>query len=63
MGRVTTRPAEISGVAGALAYLIAYLFGVDDPGVLVSLGIVIGFIPAAVTFAVELARGRGSGGG
>jgi len=50
------RPAETTAIASALALLICKLAGVDDPDVLVALGIVIGFIPAAVTWIVELSR-------
>lgn len=52
------RPAETGGVASALALLLAYVFGVDDPGVIVAIGVVIGFVPAAITWCVELARGK-----
>lgn len=51
-----SRPAESFGVAGALSLLIARLLGVDDPDVIVSLAVVIGFLPAAVTWLVERFR-------
>ena len=51
-----TRPAEWSAAAAALALLIVSLLGVDDTAVLTALGIVIGFIPTAVTSAVEYFR-------
>lgn len=63
MNRARQRPAELSGVAGALAILVAYLFGVDDPEVIVALAIVLGFVPAAVTWVVVLVREREQGGG
>jgi hypothetical protein len=47
------RPAETTaGVAAAVAVLICSLLDVDDPTVLGALVIVIGFIPAAVTWLV-----------
>jgi hypothetical protein len=49
---IKTRPAEWSAAAGAMAFLIVSILGVDDPAVLTALGIVIGFIPAAVTAIV-----------
>jgi hypothetical protein len=52
------RPAELSGIAGSLAFLICYIAGVDDPGVLAALGTVLGFIPAVVTWIVVLVRGQ-----
>jgi hypothetical protein len=51
------RPAELSAIAGSIAFLICYFAGVDDPGVLAALGAVIGFIPAMVTWIVTLVRG------
>lgn len=48
-----SRPAEWSAVSAAIALLIVSLLGVDDPSVLTALGIVIGFVPAAVTGIVE----------
>jgi hypothetical protein len=50
------RPAESGGVASAVALLIAYVSGVNDAGVIVSIGVVIGFVPAAITWAVETYR-------
>jgi hypothetical protein len=55
---VKTRPAETTAAASAIALLVCKLLGVDDPDVLVALGIVIGFIPAAVTWIVVLIRGK-----
>ena len=57
-----TRPAEASGVAAALALLICRLLGVEDADTIVALGIVVGFIPAAVTWAVNLSRPKGERG-
>ena len=54
---VHRHPAEITtGVAGALAYLIVYLLGVEDLTVYFSLGIVLAFLPTAITWVVELVR-------
>jgi hypothetical protein len=49
-----SRPAETSGVAAAAALLIARLAGISDADTIVALGIVVGFIPAAVTWVVNL---------
>ena len=54
----TRRPAETSAVAGAIALLIAWIAGVDDVGVIAAIGVVIGFIPAAVTWLVVTLRGK-----
>lgn len=50
------RPAEYAGVAGALALLVAHSLGVTDGDVITSLAVVIGFIPAVVTWIVTLVR-------
>ena len=55
---VKTRPAEWSAAAGALALLIVSVLGVDDPAILTAIGIVIGFIPSAVTSIVEYLRAQ-----
>lgn len=52
-------PAESAGGAGAVALLIAYLLGVDDPEALVALGAALGLIPAAVTLLVANGGVRG----
>ena len=52
------RPAELSGLAGAVAILLAGLLGVTNPTTIVALGVVVGALPAAVTWTVELVRGR-----
>ena len=55
-----TRPAEVGGVAAAVAFLIARLAGVTDAATVTSLGVVVGFVPAAVTWIVVLVRnGKG----
>jgi hypothetical protein len=51
------RPAEYTtGVAAALSALIVWSFGIDDANVAASLVVVIGAIPAAVTWLVVLLR-------
>jgi hypothetical protein len=53
---VAKRPAETAGiVAGAVAYLIGRLFDLNGEDVY-ALSILVGFVPAAVTWAVELAK-------
>ena len=52
------RPAETSGVAASIALLICRLLGVDDADTIVALGIVVGFVPAAVTWVVNLRDGN-----
>lgn len=47
-----TRPAETGGVAASLALLIGYFAGIHDAGVLTAIGVVIGFVPAAITWLV-----------
>jgi hypothetical protein len=51
-----SRPAETSGVASALALLIARVLGVDDVDTVTAIAIVIGFVPAGVTWAVNLGK-------
>lgn len=49
------RPAEITTVAGAYAFLGLYLFDlVDDPVLLVAATIVVGHIPVVVSWIVNL---------
>jgi hypothetical protein len=55
---VERRPAEASGVAGAVALLIARLLGVGDADTIVALAVVVGCIPALVTWLVVLLRSR-----
>jgi hypothetical protein len=50
------RPAETGAVAGAIALLIGYFAGIDDAAVLTAMGVVIGFIPAAITWLVTTFR-------
>lgn len=46
------RPAEAGGVATSIGVLIARLFGVKDTVTTDALIVVIGFVPAAITWAV-----------
>jgi hypothetical protein len=54
---VRQRPAEIGGVAGALALLVARTAGLGDPNLIVALATVIGFAPTGITWLIELVRG------
>jgi hypothetical protein len=54
--KVAQRPAETGGLAGAVTLLVAKVLGVDDPTTLVATGIVVGCIPAAITFIVTKVR-------
>lgn len=53
---VTRRPAEAAGVASAAALLVARALGVDDIATVTALAVVIGFVPAAVTWLVTILR-------
>lgn len=54
MSKKRSRPAEtVAGVAGALAALIGPPLGIDTAGEVAALAIVLGAIPAAVTWLVE----------
>jgi hypothetical protein len=53
---VTQRPAEIGGIAGAVAFLIARLVGVKDAATVTALGTIVGFVPAGITWLVTLKR-------
>jgi hypothetical protein len=50
------RPAELGGVAGAVAILLAWALGVDNPAIIAALGVVVGFVPAAITWTVATVR-------
>jgi hypothetical protein len=52
------RPAETGGVAGSVALLIGRVFGIKDPDTLVAIGVIVGVLPAMITWLVTLARGR-----
>lgn len=51
------RPAETGSLAGAAAILVGRLVGIDDPNTLVALTVILGFVPAAITWLVTLRRG------
>jgi hypothetical protein len=51
------RPAEIGGVAGAIAFLIARVAGLHDPTTVTAIGTVVGFVPAAITWIVVKIKG------
>lgn len=56
---VKDRPAETAmPIATVLAALIAKLAGVEDTDTIFYMAIVLSFVPAAVTWIVELVRGR-----
>jgi hypothetical protein len=58
MALVTTRPAETGAVAGAAALLVGRLAGVDDADTITAIAVLLGFLPAAITWLVNLVRGR-----
>jgi hypothetical protein len=47
-----TRPAELAGATGALALLISRVAGLNDPDVLMAIGVIAASTPAAVTAIV-----------
>lgn len=53
----TRRPAEAGSLAGAAAILVGRLVGIDDPNTLVALTVILGFVPAMITWVVTLERG------
>lgn len=58
MNKLQRRPAETGGVvAGAVAALIAKLVGIDDADTVIYLTIIVGFVPAAITWLVVTIRG------
>lgn len=55
---IQRRPAEIAGgVAMAIAGLICKVIGVDDPDTIIYVAVVVAWVPAAVTWGVNLYRG------
>jgi hypothetical protein len=52
------RPAETAAIAASIALLICKAAGVNDPDTLTAMAVVIGFIPAAVTWIVVTLRKR-----
>lgn len=55
MNVLARRPAETAGAALSAAALVGRLLGLDDSTVL-DLAVLIGFVPAGVTWVVELRR-------
>lgn len=53
------RPAESTGVAGALALLIARIAGIKDPDTIVALAVVVGFLPAMATWLKTTIEDKG----
>jgi hypothetical protein len=54
--KVQERPAETGGLAAAVAFLVCYFAGIDDPAVLAALIVVAGALPAIITWIVQLRR-------
>lgn len=50
--KIAERPAETGGVVGAVTLLVGKALGIDDPTTLVAIGVVVGFVPAAITWIV-----------
>lgn len=56
---ITNRPAETAmPIATVIAALIAKLAGVEDTDTILYLALALSFIPAAVTWVVELVKKR-----
>lgn len=55
---VERRPAETGAVTIALATVGAYALGVRDEGVILAAAVVLGAVPSAITWLVELRRSR-----
>lgn len=53
---VAARPAETGGIAGSIGLLVGRAAGIKDPDTLVAIGVVLGFVPAAITWLVTLIR-------
>lgn len=56
---MTSRPAESTGVAGSIAFLLCIILGVRDIEVLAALGTAVGALPALVTILVANGGIRG----
>lgn len=50
------RPAETTSAGAAAGLVLGYALGINDPAILVALGVVVGAVPAAVTFVVTTFR-------
>lgn len=56
---IKNRPAETAApIAMIIAALAAKLIGVEDEDTIIYLAVVISFVPAGVTWVVELVRNR-----
>lgn len=55
---VSQYPAETSALTGAVVFLVAWVFGIKDVGVVCALGVVFGSVPAAITWLVTTIRAR-----
>ena len=55
---VKRRPAEAAGLAGAVSLLVVRLAGVTDPDLIVAIGVVVGAVPAGITWLVTLVRSK-----
>jgi hypothetical protein len=55
---VERRPAETGGVVGAVGLLVSKVAGIEDPDTLVAIGVLVGFVPAGITWLVETVRGE-----
>lgn len=51
--KVEKRPAETGAIASAVALLVGRALGIDDVETVTAIAVVIGFVPAAITYAVE----------
>lgn len=56
------RPAEFGGASAAVAVLIAHLLGLNDPSTIAALAVVVGFVPALITWLVSLFQHKGTSG-
>jgi hypothetical protein len=52
----TARPTEWTALAAAGAFLIARALGVDNDQTMTAIVVVLGFVPAVVTWLVTLTR-------
>jgi uncharacterized YccA/Bax inhibitor family protein len=55
-GLVQSRPAETGAIGAAVAVLIAYFAGLDDPAIITALAVVVGAIPGVITWLVVTIR-------
>ena len=59
VGTASAHPAETgAGLAAAVAVVIAHFANVSDPATTAALVIVVGAVPVAITFVVNLLRRR-----